>query len=392
MPGERKSNQYTIHNKVKIVRGGADYFNCIEEIADNARYSLHLQTYIYDEDETGNRVADALIRAAKRKVHVYVLVDGYASQRLSPKFIARLHEAGVQFGFFEPFFKSNTFYIGRRLHHKIIVADANVCMVAGINISNRYNDIGGNKAWLDWAVHASGEVARGINDVCIKRWNRSVIRKKCVPFSNALLAPLPADECMVRIRRNDWVFKRTQITRSYQEMFLNASREATIMTSYFWPPQKLLKRMAGASYRGVKIKLILTAKADVPFTKYAERYLYPWLFRNNIEVYEYQSNILHGKVAVCDNEWITGGSYNVNNISAFASVELNLDIKNTQIATEVNDKLQDIIKNDCVQITKSDFLTKNNIRTRLFYYLSYRFIHLVFYLFTFYFIQKREKN
>src|SRR4051812_26322508 len=112
-----KSNRYTRRNIVKIVKGGADYFNCIREIADNARYCLHLQTYIFDEDETGNYVAEALMRAAKRGVKVYLLVDGYASQNLSSAFIAGLKAAGINFAFFEPFFKSRNFYIGRRLHH-----------------------------------------------------------------------------------------------------------------------------------------------------------------------------------------------------------------------------------------------------------------------------------
>src|SRR5580693_299693 len=103
MPRKRKSNQYTSHNIVRVVKGGSDYFDSIEEIADNAIYSLHLQTYIFDEDETGNKVAAALIRAAQRNVYVYLLVDGYASQQLSTQFISRLKEAGVHFGFFEPF-------------------------------------------------------------------------------------------------------------------------------------------------------------------------------------------------------------------------------------------------------------------------------------------------
>ena len=150
--------------------------------------------------------------------------------------------------------------------------------------------------------------------------------------------------------------------------------------------------MAAATRRGVKIQLILTAKADVPFAKYSERYLYNWLFRNNIEVYEYGKNILHGKIAERDNEWITAGSYNVNNISAFASVELNLDVMNTAIATEMNDKLQSIIKNDCKLITQNEFAATNNLLKRFYYYLSYRLIHIMFYLFTFYFTQKREKN
>jgi len=391
MPRKRKSNQYTSHNIVRVVKGGSDYFDSIEEIADNARYSLHLQTYIFDEDETGNKVAAALIRAAQRNVYVYLLVDGYASQQLSAQFISRLKEAGVHFGFFEPFFRSGTFYIGRRLHHKIIVADGAVCMAAGINISNRYNDLGKNKAWLDWAIHATGEVARGIDNVCVKRWNASITRKKCLATANPVQA-LPVEECMVRIRQNDWVFSKTQITKSYHEIFHTANKEVIMMTSYFWPPQKLLNTMAAASRRGIKIKLVLTAHADVPLSKYAERYLYPWLFRNNIEVYEYQANILHGKVAVCDDQWLTAGSYNVNNISAFASVELNLDVRNAKIATEINQELEKIIIDDCVQVTEIAFKKQNNAFKRFFMYCSYRFIHLIFFLFTFYFIQQRENN
>lgn len=383
---------YTTHNKVKIVRGGADYFRCIEEIADKAKYSLHLQTYIFDEDETGTMVADALIRAAKRKVHVYMLLDGYASQHLSPGFIKRLKEAGIHFSFFEPLLKSRYFYLGRRLHHKIIVADSSLCMVSGINISDRYNDIGASTAWLDWAVFAAGEVAAEINSVCIKTWNRSVFRKKCVATKNPYPVSLPDHTCLVRVRVNDWVYKKTQISESYRELFVQARTHVTMMTSYFWPPQRLLNRMAVASKNGVKIKLILTAKADVPFSKYSEKYLYRWLFRHNIEVYEYQKNILHGKVAVCDNEFVTAGSYNVNNISAFASVELNLDVKDTTIATTVNNNFQEIIENDCIQIDKNNFWVSKSLVRRFQFYFSYHLIHLIFFLFTFYFIQRREQG
>jgi cardiolipin synthase len=383
---------YTSHNKVKIVRGGADYFRCIEEIADQAKYSLHLQTYIFDEDETGTKVAEALIRAANRKVLVYVLLDGYASQHLSQGFINKLKDAGIQFSFFEPLLKSRYFYFGRRLHHKVIVADSSLCMVSGINVSDRYNDIGATTAWLDWAVYAEGEVARQLNDICIFTWNRSVFRKKCTATANPFPAALPPDTCLVRVRINDWVYKKTQITRSYRELFVRAQNHVVLMTSYFWPPQRLLRRMAVAAARGVKIKLILTAKADVPFAKYAERYLYKWLFRHSIEVYEYQKAILHGKVAVRDNEFITAGSYNVNNISAFASVELNLDVKDAAIATHVNDHFQSIIENDCIQIDKSNFWVSNSLVKKFLFYFSYRLVHFLFFLFTFYFIQKRGRG
>jgi cardiolipin synthase len=92
------------------------------------------------------------------------MVDGYASQAISKKFIAGIEYAGIQFRFFEPFFKSNQFYFGRRLHYKIFIVDAKIALVGGINISNYYNDLPGQPAWIDFALYAEGAIAK---DLCV---------------------------------------------------------------------------------------------------------------------------------------------------------------------------------------------------------------------------------
>ena len=135
---------YSALNKVQLIRGGKEYFDLLVHLINEATESIHLQTYIYANDETGARIATALKAAAKRKVQVYLLADGYASQTLSQKLISELSEAGVNFRFFEPLLKSKHFYFGRRMHHKIFVADAEFAVVGGINIANRYNEMPGN--------------------------------------------------------------------------------------------------------------------------------------------------------------------------------------------------------------------------------------------------------
>lgn len=388
---KKKTGAYTTLNTVKIIRGGADYFRCIDEIAARATYSLHLQTYIFDENETGNRVADALMAAAKRGVLVYVLLDGYASQNLSGEFIKRLIDSGVHFRFFEPMLRSRYFYFGRRLHHKIIVADARECMVSGANISDRYNDMPDAPAWLDWALHAEGDVAKEADKICVRMWNRSVFQKKCAATKNPAFKP-PPHQCRVWVTRNDWVYKKTEITASYHELLREAKSEITIMTGYFCPPMTLLRRMEVAARGGVKIRLVLTANADVPFAKYMERYLYARLFRSDIEVYEYSKNILHGKLAIRDKEWVTVGSYNLNNLSAYASVEMNFDVQDNAIATQLHTIVQDIIDNDCEQITKANFDVYRNPVKKFFYFLSYFSVYTVFKLATFYFSQHSARN
>jgi cardiolipin synthase len=67
---------YTLRNKVQLIRGGKPYFDRLLQMIHSASESIHLQTYIYDDDETGLLVADALKAAVERNVEVYLLVDG----------------------------------------------------------------------------------------------------------------------------------------------------------------------------------------------------------------------------------------------------------------------------------------------------------------------------
>lgn len=377
-------------NKVRLIHGGKEYFGLLKQMIGGAKETIHLQTYIYDDDDTGKEIADELIRAAHRNVKIYLLVDGYASQGLSPSFIEYLKTNGVQFRFFQPIFKSKSFYFGRRLHHKMLVVDGVSAVVGGINISNRYNDTETEPAWLDFALYVQGPVAKELCVLAYKTW-------KGFP---RVMGPTPCEtkeldfdlhgqeNGYVRMCRNDWVRRKKQITGSYIQLLKKAKKEITILCSYFLPGHEFRNHLIRAAQRGVKIRVIMAGRSDVRIAKQAERFIYTDLLDNNIEIYEYQKTILHGKVTVCDNQWVTVGSYNVNNISAYASIELNLDVYDPTFATVVNAMLQQIAKNDCIQITREWLQKKENFFTRTTEWLSYEAIRLLFYLFTFYFKQQ----
>jgi cardiolipin synthase len=384
----KRSSEYIQNNKVKLVRGGADYFRALFQIIDSAQRSVHLQIYIYEEDETGQQVASALMAAAQRGVHVYLLADGYASKELSVGFIKQLQSAGVHFRFFEPLLKSEHFYFGRRMHHKVLVADGYYGLVGGINISNRYNDFDGNPAWLDWALYVEGPVARELFKVCIDVW----ARPGQIGLKRSMRSELPdlpvTGESAVRIRRNDWVKRKHQISRSYIEMLKKANSNIIIMSSYFLPGRIIRHHLSKAAKRNIDIKVMVAGKSDVKLAKHAERYMYRWLLKRNIKLYEYHKSVLHGKLATRDGKWVTIGSYNVNDISAYASVELNIDVNDAGFATNVQSQLEAIIANDCVQITEEEFLKKYNLFQRIIQYFSYWLVRIIFYVFTFYFKQR----
>jgi cardiolipin synthase len=378
---------YTLHNQVRLIRGGRDYFACLLEMIASARHSIHFQTYIYSLDETGEMVAQALERAADRGVVIYMMADGYASQSLSGGFAERMHRAGVRFRLFEPILKSRNYYFGRRLHQKVVVTDATVGLVAGVNISNRYNDLPGQPAWLDWAIRVEGEAAGTLQQVCGELWSRSALRRRKLIDLGVRPEFSPQWYCPVRVRSNDWVQRQNQVSRSYLEMFNQSRNRILIMSSYFLPGRVIRNGMARAVKRGVRVELILAGKSDVAVAKQAERYFYRWLLKRGVRIHEYPGNVLHGKLAVSDGEFVTGGSYNVNNISAYASIELNLDIQDRFFATEVELALDRIRDGECVPVTDEDYRTRYGWFSRLLQQASYEVVRMLFFIFTFYFRQ-----
>jgi cardiolipin synthase A/B len=368
--------------RIQLVHGGKEYFGLLKKLINHAQDSIYIQTYIFEEDQTGTEVANALSAAALRQVRVFLLVDGYASNHLSTPFIKKLQEAGVNFRMFDPLLKSKYFYLGRRLHHKVVVVDEKYSLVGGINISDRYNDMPNQPAWLDWAVYAEGTVSVQLTRICQQRVKRSSLKSLLLP--KKILA---TKESIISVKVNDWVRNKREITDSYLTMFREAKESIIIMSAYFLPNDQFRKELKRAAKRGVKVQLILAGQSDVALSKYAERYMYRWLLKNGIEIYEYQKSVLHGKMAVYDSSWATVGSYNVNNISAYASIELNLAINDANFANQVEAALNSVMTDGCSRIT-TEQINHSGIVQRILQRGAYYAFRIMFFLFTFYFKQR----
>lgn len=381
---------YTLHNRVRLITGGKEYFSLLHEIVGRAVKSVYLQYYIFDNDETGSSLKLELEKAAARGVAVFLLVDGYASQKLPGQFVAELRQAGVKFKWFEPLFRSKKFYFGRRMHHKVVVADGLYSLVGGINICNRYNDLPGKPGWLDTALYCEGEAASELYQICRQMWGTKPAADDIqhTGLEKFLEAVPEKDFHSVRVRQNDWVKRKNEVWKSYMYMFLHAKEYITIMCSYFLPGRAFRKAMSKAVKRGVRINVILAGPSDVMVAKHAERYLYDWLLKNNIGIYEYQKTVLHAKMAVYDDRWVTVGSYNVNNISAYASLEMNLDVRNKPFAADAAAALENIIRHDCKKITRGNYRSTASFFRRLWQRICYRFINSMLSLFTFYYKQE----
>lgn len=365
--------------KIELVHSGEDFFNRLRYLICNAKSELHLQTYIFEDDATGKGVVHALKEAALRNVKVYVLLDGYGCASLSGYFINDLIAHGINIRFFAPFFSMNSIYLGRRLHHKVAVADGEIALVGGINIADKYRVTQTGQPWLDYAVQVKDvAVATYLERLCkmiyLKK-NREGIStiKNTFHLSKGVSA---------HIIQNDWLHRKNEIYDAYTDAIQNAKKEITIVGSYFFPGRRLSKALLQASQNGVKVKLILSGVSDVILARRATNYLYTSLLKGNIELYEWKDSVLHGKVATVDNTWTTIGSFNLNHLSSYGSVELNLELISKEFSRTVALSLNSVIAK-CEKITYCTLLARGGLFTRIVNWLAYRLVRILFMITTY---------
>ena len=351
---------------IQLVHSGDDYFSRLERIINEAVYEIHIQTYIFDNDTTGKRILLALKEALKRQVKVYLLLDSFGSLSFPNEISTELKQAGGHIRFFSPLFSASSFYIGRRLHKKVVVADGKVALIGGINIANRYHGSANEKPWLDFAIEINSSIAKDIQSHCKANYSKkkSALRKIIPPRFES------EEKVTIQILQNDWLNRKSEISEAYIQSISNAKEKVIIVGSYFLPGRKLTHALLEASKNKVKIQLILSGVSDLPMTRRASCYLYSKLLKHNIELYEWNQSVLHGKSMVVDGSWTTIGSFNLNNLSSYASIEMNVGIESAAFATFFEEELQQILL-QCQKITPESFQTRNTIISKITTALSY---------------------
>jgi cardiolipin synthase len=353
--------------RIELVHSGEDYFSRLERIILEAKTEIHIQTYIFDYDNIGKKTIATLKIAASRNVKINILLDGFGSFSFPKEVIKELTNLGINIRFFSPFFSANSLYIGRRLHHKIVVADSKTALIGGINIADKYRGTAIAAPWLDYAVELNDEkIAIGLQELC-----RDIYSKKRIIRRKEIKSVIgTSEELTISVLQNDWLKRKNQIYNAYIKNIGKAKKEIVIVGSYFLPGKRLLNSLKKASKNGVKIKLILSGISDIPMARRASCHLYAKLLRYNIEIYEWENSILHGKAAVIDNNWTTIGSFNLNNLSSFASIEMNVGIDSAEFANNYLLHLNEIME-QCERITSETLEIRYNLTSKFTNWVSY---------------------
>jgi cardiolipin synthase A/B len=373
----RARHEYKNGHSVDLLQSGEPFFAAFEKAVNEARHFIHFQTYLVDDDETGRRILNALKKSSKRGVRVYMLLDAYGAAKFPESLIKEVEDSGILFRKFSPVLITKGFQMSLRLHHKVLLVDGEKMIIGGMNFADRYHGTPSSKEWLDFAVIVRGPECAHVLVLLKKLWNKKFIPKKERSYETIGEPGFYKEGMSLKVVQNNWYRRKIEILKSYRLAFRQSRERMIIMASYFLPGRNERRLLRNASRRGVDIQIVLAAESDAPMFKRATNFLYDFILRNNIKIYEYLPSNLHAKVATVDGRWSTIGSYNLNHLSDYGSIELNVNILDTHFSEQFESQLLKIIKTDCRQVTFEDYIHRRTWLFQLSDWFSYQMIRIM---------------
>jgi cardiolipin synthase len=364
------------NNLIILLQNGEAYFPAIEAALDRAVHEIYLECYIFENDNTGRRIAEALRRAALRGVKTHVLIDGFGSHSLPKTMVDDLKAAGVRILKFRPRISPWTLRRQRlrRLHRKIVVVDQKIAFVGGINIIDDMDMPGQTSPRYDYAVSVEGPLVEEIHASTRRMWLRVAWTRLRPGWSRDNERQSPPTEPGGPMRSaflvRDNIRHRRDIEDAYLQAIEQAQFEIILANAYFLPGLNFRHALLDAAGRGVRVILLLQGRVEYRLLYYATHALYGNFLDAGMEIYEYHKSLMHAKVAVIDKHWATVGSSNLDPFSLLLALEANVVVDDENFAKKLKNSLEQGIKMGAKRILQNNWRTQP-IRLRLASWLCY---------------------
>lgn len=323
-------------NAVTLYHDGNPAYEAMLEAIRGAKHHVHIQFFIFRNDESGGRFLDALCERAKAGVEVRFLYDSVGSYNIARSSLQALRDAGGHAASFLPIFNPlYRFRVNLRNHRKILVVDGRVGFTGGLNIGDEY--LGRHKKfgrWRDTHLRLEGPAVEGLQWVFLEDWhfatNQAVLGRHYFPKPD-----IPAGGSLVQVVHSGPDSDYKAIRETYFAAIINARKRAWIASPYFVPDAGLRDAMMLAARSGVDVRFLGLFRPDkwVPFL--AARYYWADVMAAGVKVYQYAPGMMHSKYVLVDGEWASVGSANMDNRSLLLNFEANCQLFDPYLVAEL---------------------------------------------------------
>lgn len=309
-------------NDVRVYTHGAEKFADLKADLASATKYINLEYYIFENDNIGTQIAEILIEKSLAGVTVRVIYDHVGSFSVKSRFFKRMRKAGIQvYPFFEVSFPQLGTRINWRNHRKLCVIDGRVGYLGGMNVADRYID-GGRKfaSWRDTHVRVEGPVVASLQYAFAVDWHfmgQPLIEEAVLAKPRGNMGGSVAAQLVTSGPTSQW----SSIALMFHRAIAGARKRVYIQSPYFLPTDTLLKDLTTAALAKVDVRVMIPAKSDSVLLNFASSSYVTECLRAGVKFYFYTAGMLHSKVILVDDEFVTIGSTNFD----FRSFEHNFE-------------------------------------------------------------------
>ena len=340
-------------NEVRLLRdAGENYPAWLEAIAA-ARHTIHFESYIIHEDETGEEFARALKARATAGVRVRVIYDWLgAVGKTSRRFWRGLRESGVEVRCFNPPSVSSPFAWVSRDHRKLLAVDGRVAFVTGLCVGRAWvgDAARGVEPWRDTGLAVRGPAVADLERAFAQMWALAG-----APIAEADPPPREsrpaAGDVAVRVIAG---MPGTAELYRLDQLIAAAARETLWLTdAYFVGTTAYVQSLRAAARDGVDVRLLVPGASDIWILRGLSRAGYRPLLEGGVRVYEWNGPMLHAKTAVADGRWARVGSTNLNLQSWIGNWELDVAVEDEGFAGRMEEMyLEDLERATEITLTR----------------------------------------
>lgn len=348
----------TANNKVKLLLNGEEKFPELMSCLDNAKHHIHLEYYIFEQDEIGSAVIGLLIKKAKEGVVVRFIYDDFGSPGIKRKVEKRMQEAGIEI---HPFSKVHFYLLANRInyrnHRKIVIIDGQTAFTGGINVSDKYiNNKAGKLFWRDTHLRIDGPGVYYLQYLFLSDWNfccGSSLEAEDLHFAKPVIQQ---EDTYVQVVGSGPDSEQPYVLFSILQAIYLAKEEILITTPYFIPGDNIVDALRIAASSGLSVKLLVPGKSDSRLVNAASKANYAALLKAGVEIYLYQKGFVHAKTMVADGKLSMIGTSNMDH----RSFELNFEVNAIVYDVPFSQQLRHVFFEDIKDAKKINEMLWNN--------------------------------
>lgn len=348
-------------NDIRLLKDAAENYPAWIEAIRGARRTIHFESYIIHDDQTGRDFAELLATKAREGVRVRLIYDWFGAQgATSWLFWRRLRKAGAEVRCFNaPRLDSPLDWLSRD-HRKMITVDGRVGFVTGLCAGKRWvgDPKRGIEPWRDTGVRVAGPAVWDIERSFARMW--------------ALMGPpVPPEDLRAETSSENFagetalrvVASEPSMAGLYRlDMLIAAIARNTmwLTDAYFLGTPSYVQSLCAAALDGVDVRLLVPRTSDIPVVRTLSRVGYRPLLEAGVSIFEWNGSMLHAKTGVADSRWARVGSTNLNLASWMGNYELDVVAEDEAFAQQ----MEEMYLEDLAHSTEIILSAKNKVQPR----------------------------